>query len=165
MTFDAVYEQHVDTVYAYCHRQLGQRELAEDATSITFTKALQAFPSFHGDAHRAWLLTIARNTVIDLLRRQRPTVTLNGELDVADGEPSPEEQALGRDEERSLDALLGHLTAEQREVVELRLSGLSGAEIAAAIGKEVAAVNALQYRAVRRLRDLQRDALAQGERR
>jgi DNA-directed RNA polymerase specialized sigma24 family protein len=46
------------------------------------------------------------------------------------------------------------LTPEQREVVELRLAGLTGPEIAAAVGRSHGAVRALQFRAYQQLRTL-----------
>ena len=52
----------------------------------------------------------------------------------------------------SVQRALESLTEEQRSVVELRLVGLSGPEIAAALGRSHGAVRATQCRAVTRLR-------------
>ena len=62
--------------------------------------------------------------------------------------------ALHRDDERSVRNLLVQLTPDQRDVVELRLSGLTGVEIADALGKQPGAVRAVQFRAYQRLREL-----------
>jgi RNA polymerase sigma-70 factor (ECF subfamily) len=51
-------------------------------------------------------------------------------------------------------ALLAHLPADQRRIVELRLAGLTGVEIARALGRSEGAVKMLQFRAVARLRAL-----------
>ena len=67
---------------------------------------------------------------------------------------SPEAIALHRDDERSVRNLLVQLTPDQRDVVELRLSGLTGVEIADALGKQPGAVRAVQFRAYQRLREL-----------
>ena len=59
--FEGLYDRYLDPIYAYCHRRLGTRELAEDATSQVFVQALAALPRFRAHSFRAWLYTIAHN--------------------------------------------------------------------------------------------------------
>src|SRR3954463_4203258 len=109
--------------------------LAEDAASETWLKAMRALPSFVGDepAFRGWLTVIARNVVHDLGRyaSRRP------ETLVADPEParhgtSPDaaDEALERlGTERAL-RLLATLPPAQAEMVALRvIVGLEPTEI------------------------------------
>ncbi|MGH2551154.1 MAG: RNA polymerase sigma factor [Thermomicrobiales bacterium] len=58
------------------------------------------------------------------------------------------------DERRSLHAALSLLTDDQRQVVELRLAGLTGPEIAEIVERSHAAVKMLQLRAIERLRQI-----------
>src|SRR5688572_23232483 len=69
--FGPLYGRYANPVYKYCFAQLGDRQAAEDATSLVFTKALGGLPSFHGGSFRAWLFTIARNVVTDQFRGRR----------------------------------------------------------------------------------------------
>lgn len=62
---------------------------------------------------------------------------------------TPEEEALAAEH---CQALLALLPDDQRSVVELRLAGLTGAEIANVLGRSVGAIKALQFRAIARLR-------------
>jgi RNA polymerase sigma-70 factor (ECF subfamily) len=73
---------------------------------------------------------------------------------VRDDAPAPEELAIAAEERRSVRALLAQLPEHQRRVVELRLAGLTGAEIAQVLGRSRANVDVTQCRAVARLRDL-----------
>ena len=152
--FAALYERYLDPVYRYCYRRLATRETAEDATSQVFFKALASLPTFRAGSFRAWLFTIAHNVVTDSYRRRRPTQTLDDMPEPEDPAHGPEERAVAADERRNLHALLGRLTADQQRVLELRLAGLTGAEIAAVLGRDVAAIKMLQLRAMRRLRVL-----------
>jgi DNA-directed RNA polymerase specialized sigma24 family protein len=49
-------------------------------------------------------------------------------------------------------ALLAQLPPDQRQILELRLAGLTGPEIAAALGRSLGAVKIAQVRAFARLR-------------
>jgi len=158
--FAPLYRRYAQPIYRYCYRRLGTRELAEDATSQVFTKALAAMPRYRGDAFRAWLFTIAHHVVADVYRRRRPSAPLEDAWDVADAGETPEESAINADGDRAVRGLLGHLTPDQRDVVELRLNGLTGVEIAAVLGKRPSAIRATQFRAYQRLREL----LTEGER-
>jgi DNA-directed RNA polymerase specialized sigma24 family protein len=51
-------------------------------------------------------------------------------------------------------ALLPQLTPDQQHVVALRLSGLSAVEVGEALGKPRNAIDAIQHRALLRLRSL-----------
>ncbi len=53
-----------------------------------------------------------------------------------------------------MQAVLGHLTGDQRRVVALRLAGLTDIEIARVIGRKHGEVRAAQYRALLKLRTL-----------
>jgi RNA polymerase sigma-70 factor (ECF subfamily) len=161
--FAALYRRYVDAVHRYCFRRLEEREAAEDATSLVFTKALAALPKYRESSFRAWLFAIAHNIVVDAHRRRRPIVPLDDLADRPAAGPTPEESVLIGEERRSVRALLAHLTPDQRRVIELRLAGLDGAEIARVLGRSTNAVDVAQYRAMRRLRDLLVEPLAAEE--
>jgi RNA polymerase sigma-70 factor (ECF subfamily) len=152
--FVALYDRYLDAIFRYCYLRLGDREAAEDATSQVFAKALDRLPTCRDDAFRSWLFAIAHNVVADHYRRARPVVPLAAAADVLDPQPSPEEMALHDEDGRTVRALLGRLSADQRDVVELRLAGLTGPQIARALGRSHAAVRVAQFRAYARLRAL-----------
>lgn len=156
--FGPLYDRYAEPVYRYCYRRLGSHEAAADATSQTFVQALAALPRYRAGSFRGWLFTIAANVVTDVHRRRRPADSLDDEVfganALADPAPTPEEHALATEDQRSVMALLARLTPEQRRVVELRLAGLTGPEIAAVLGQSITAVRSSQFRAYARLRRL-----------
>src|SRR5690349_12775031 len=127
--FAPLYRRYVDRVYRYCDRVLGDRELAEDATSLVFTKALAGLPRCRDDAFRSWLFSIAHNVIVDTQRARVSTSPLTEAVEIADGalDRAPEAHALVGDDARTIRALLAHLSPEQREILELRLAGLTDA--------------------------------------
>jgi RNA polymerase sigma-70 factor (ECF subfamily) len=152
--FAPLYRRYVDPVYRYCDRCLGDRELAEDATSLIFTKALAGLQTCRDDAFRSWLFAIAHNVIADVHRNQvghRPLAEAEEMVDRA-ADRSPEAQALAGDDARTIRALLSSLPPDQRQLLELRLAGLSDAEIARILGRSHGAVRTSQYRAIARLR-------------
>jgi len=150
--FARLYRRHVDGVFRYCQRRLGTREAAEDVTSLVFERALTRLHTFRGGSFRAWLYTIAHHAVVDALRaRPRPGYH-PAMLDLPDPRPSPEAEALAGETVRTLRDALARLSPDQRDVLELHLSGLRGREIAEVLGRRHDAVRAIQSRAVARLR-------------
>jgi RNA polymerase sigma-70 factor (ECF subfamily) len=149
--FEPLYDRYLDHIYAYCYRRLGTRELAEDATSQVFVKALAGLSKFRADSFRAWIYTIARNVVIDVHRAKSPLPLIE---DAEIGALTDDGAIDGRIGELDVRRLLAQLTPEQRDVVELRLSGMTGPEIAEILGRSPGAVRALQFRAYQHLRAL-----------
>lgn len=152
--FAPLYEKYFDSVYGYCLRSLREPEAAADATSQTFAKAMKALPKYKAWSFRSWLFSIAHNVIVDSIRRRKPTSAIDEAGDFSDGSPGPEELYLAHESQHSVAQLLAHLTNDQRQVVELRMAGLSGQEIAEAMNSSVGAVKALQFRAYSRLRKL-----------
>ena len=152
--FAALYRRYVDPIYRYCYRRLGSREVAEDATSLVFAKALAALPTCRDESFRAWLFAIAHNVVANDLRAARQDRPLETVAPVPDGGAGPEEAAIAGEARATVLGLLPLLPADQRRVLELRLAGLSGPEIAEVLGRSHGSVRVAQYRAIARLRVL-----------
>jgi RNA polymerase sigma factor (sigma-70 family) len=153
--FAPLYHRYVDDVYRYCYRRLGNAEEAADMTSLIFARALAALPRYHGSgSFRSWLFAIAHNAVIDGQHQVRSWVPLQAGADQIDPAPSPEEVVLRADAAREVRAVLLQLPCDQRQVVELRLAGLTHKEMAAIFGRSVPAIRMLQARALIRLRAL-----------
>jgi RNA polymerase sigma-70 factor (ECF subfamily) len=107
------------------------------------------------DNVRAYLYRIAHNWIIDHYRhRPPPPVSLEKNFHT-DPESNPSHLvAQELDRQRIRSALL-QLSAEQRQVIELRfMENWSHNEIAIAVGKTVEATRALQHRAVEALRQI-----------
>ncbi len=152
--FALLYARYLTPVLRFCESRLGDHAEAEDATSQIFAKAMVALPSCRDQTFRAWLFTIARNVVTDTFRTRRPASSLDAVGDLTAPEPGPDILAVVEDERRRLRDLLTHLTPDQRRVVELRLAGLTGKEIAGALSMSIPAVKTHQFRAIARLRDV-----------
>ena len=161
--FAQIYNRYLDTVFKYIYFRVGNRPLAEDLTSDTFYRALKRIGSFtwQGRDLGAWLVTIARNLVVDHFKsgRARFEVTTGDVLD-ADSEDrgpegSPEAAVIEHITNVRLLAAVRQLNPEQQECIVLRfLQGFSVAETAQAMRKNEGAIKALQYRAVRALHRL-----------
>ena len=93
-------------------------------------------------------------------------VPLDDVGEIEDEGESPESLALSSTEQAEVRALLRQLPDTQRQILELRLAGLTGVEIADVLGRTHASVKIAQVRAYRTLRTLlvQRGALAAKER-
>jgi RNA polymerase sigma-70 factor (ECF subfamily) len=162
--FGLLYDRYVDVVFRFLLHRVGDRATAEDFTSETFVRALRRIDSlsFQGRDVGAWLVTIARNILLDHVKssRVRLEVTTADMRDADQATAGPEDAVLQSMTNAALLAGVRQLSADQRECVALRfLQGLSVAETAAAMGKKDGAVKALQHRAVRRLALLLPDGL------
>jgi RNA polymerase sigma-70 factor, ECF subfamily len=152
--FAPLYARYSLPIYRYCYRRLGNHEAAEDATSQTFVKALDALGRFRGNTFRAWLFTIADRVVIDLYRRQRPQFGIDEADSMTSVRAGPEEMSLAAESRLSLQEALTQLTPDQQQVIALRLAGLTGREVAIVMNRGHEAVKGLQFRAYARLRKL-----------
>jgi RNA polymerase sigma-70 factor (ECF subfamily) len=150
-----LYQRFFDKVYAYVRMALRDDHEAEDATQEVFMRAMRALPAFQvGSAGsvRGWLFRVARNQVVDRLRRRRAITVDPDDLVACLGAEDEEVSMLGFTD----DTLLAHvrrLPQAQREVVVLRYAlDFAGPEIAAVTGRTPAAVRQLHQRAMNALR-------------
>jgi len=124
-------------------------------TQQVFLNALRSISSFKwkGIPFSAWLFRIARNQVVDYVRKRAKQATAPLTESLASGERSPELLAeYSLNIEQMLSATR-RLTPAQREVISLRFSSeLSIAEVAKLMGKSQGAVKALQHSAIAALR-------------
>jgi RNA polymerase sigma-70 factor (ECF subfamily) len=153
--FAVLYRRYVTPVYRYCRYRLSSPTAAEDATSEIFMKAFTGIRSYRNQClFRSWLFAIAHNTVSDSYRAYRPEEPIEAADGMHDPDPSPEDRALFAEGERSVQALLKRVTPQQARILELRLAGLTGPEIAQVLGCSLAAVKIGQVRGYGRLREV-----------
>ncbi len=156
--FGQLYDRYVDLIYRYVYYRVGSQALAEDLVSETFLRALRRIGTFtwQGRDFAAWLVTIARNLVVDHYKsgRYRLEISTADLLEAGDRptQDSPEGAVLTALSNAVLLEAVRRLGPEQQECIVLRfLQGLSVSETAQAMGKNEGAIKALQYRAVRSL--------------
>jgi RNA polymerase sigma factor (sigma-70 family) len=153
----------------FIRRRVPDAQDVEDVLQDVFYELVEAYRMMKPIEHvSAWLYRVARNRITDLFRRKRPETSTNeaavGHADddetlrLEDLLPSPEagpEAAYAREvliEE--LDAALGELPAEQRQVfVAHEIEGRSFKDLAQETGLSVNALILRKHYAVRHLRD------------
>ena len=144
-------------VFRYVYGVLGgPRQEVEDVTAETFLKAWRAREHFEGDRQAAirWLLTIARNEIIDRLRAQQRGLdeAWLEDIEFADSDLSPEQQLVEREKWQQLQTLVQTLHESQREILVLRyVLGWKVKQIAAHLGMEENTVSVNLRRIVQRL--------------
>ena len=156
--FTALYEEHMAYVFRYINYRVGNRNEAEDLTSVVFEKALAAFHRYDSNksAPQTWLLTIARNTVTDHLRKssKRKTMPLDNAIGVESADPSPPEETERREEYERLQVCLAVLPQREQEIISLKFGAeLNNRQIASVVGISENNVGTILFRAIGKLRN------------
>lgn len=153
--FGELYDRHVVRVYRHIYYMVGSATEAEDLTAQTFLRAWEAVERYQvrGAPFVSWLLRIAHNLGVSYLRSKRESSELHDGIVDHKMRVDPESSfAQSADEELVREAIL-LLREEQRQVIILRfIEDLDYTEVAAIIGKSVAAIRVIQHRALNSLR-------------
>jgi len=175
--FALLVERHERPLWNFLRRFVNDVALAEDLLQETFMRVVKSAASWKAQAKfSTWLYTIARNLCIDQQRRNalRSTSSLDAAARAADGPDSApplgeriagddrggEAAAITQQLAAQIDAAIAALPTAQREVFLMReVLGLPFAEIATALGENVATVKSRMRYALTHLRD----ALAENE--
>ena len=149
---EELYLIHFDRIYSYLHVTVGNRHDAEDLTTQTFLKMLEAIGRFRWRSapFSAWLFRIAHNLAMDHFRASK-----RWQLEEEVPEPEPDEatsaEAIAFDsiDRKSMLELIDDLSNEQQQVLTLKfVFGFSNGEAATILGKTEGAVKSLQHRAL-----------------
>jgi RNA polymerase sigma-70 factor (ECF subfamily) len=161
-------------VYNLCYRMLSDPDAAADTTQDAFISAFKAMPRFKGGQFRAWLLRIASNACLDVLRsrKRHPTVSLDRQqaglgdeevepLPIPDLDPyaDPETTALNAELASILQAGLDSLPSDQRiALILVDVQGLSYEEAAAVSETNLGTTKSRINRARAKMRDYLRES-------
>ena len=118
--FRDLYARTSAKLYGVTLRILKDRSEAEEALQEVYVKIWQRADRYvpGGYSPISWLVAVARNHALDMLRARKPmSEDIDMALDVADGDPDPEQVAAGRGERARIDNCLGQLDAEKADAV------------------------------------------------
>ena len=160
-TFADAAEEHLEDVLGYLVYLTRDRVLAEELTGATFERALRLWSRFDprkGSA-KTWLCQVARSAALDHFRTEARR--RRREEAYALAEPVRLEQPLADGLSPDLERALRKLTAAEREVIALRvLLELDGPAAARVLGISTTACSTRLSRALHRLEEEMRDAVA-----
>lgn len=145
-----LYERYYMSILNYVGYRVFDRECAEDLTADVFVRMVEKIDTFIPGKRPflAWLYTIARNLIVDNLRRQAKVTILPIEEEVFSIYTESYENELIFVRE-SLRNALEKLTEEQRQVIVLKfVESRKNGEVAELMGKNERAIRSLQYRAL-----------------
>lgn len=164
--YNILVDRYRDSVYGVALRYMRRTDLADDVTQDAFLRAYDALDSFRneeGRGFKSWLLRIATNRALDVMRYEgrRPASSLDAALDSEESSWEPEtdaghpvdlaEQAALH---RHLESVLGELPEDQRlAVILFDIEGYSYEEIAEISGVAVGTIKSRLHRGRARLRE------------
>ena len=165
-SFTEAYELHVDAIYRFILRLLGNPTDAEDMTAETFLRAYQGWSELLDPASvRAWLFRIAYNRCIDLMRQRQRHQTIPLDTTTVDemtqtftipmdSTEAPLKELIRSESEELLQEALLRLRPIDRTVLVLgELEDTPNREIAKIVQRSEPAVKSLRQRARKALRD------------
>ncbi len=160
--FGQLYEIYADRIFRYLFFRTGTEVVAEDLMCDVFFKAWAALPEFNLDKKhnnfKAWLYRIAHNTLIDHRRTHKTEIPIDQLVELQSVSEKPEKKIEDKEEISHLLADLNTLDNLSRQVLIHRfVAGLSHRETAALLGIREANVRVIQFRAIKKMREISGD--------
>jgi len=153
--FDELYHAELPRIYNFFRYRVGNNQLAEDLTSVTFEKAWRYRERYRRDiaAFSTWLFTIARRVAQDHYRKHRHSeIPLDEISNISTSELTEDSIQQNADFAR-LSVLLARLGDRERELLALKYGAeLTNRAIARLIGLSESNVGVILHRTVRTLR-------------
>lgn len=158
--FTKLYNKYKPTIWYTIINIVKNADVADDLTSLVFTKAYIKLASYINHiSFEMWLKTIAINTAIDYIRKYKYE-KLNNYMDDEDCkiqlgslENSPEENSILKEQIKIVTQLIPTLKKKYRNLIEARLEGLSYKDIAEKYNMNELSVKSLLNKARQKLRN------------
>ena len=154
--FEILYGRYIRPVFGLALRRLGDRGHAEDAVQEAFAAIWRSASTYRPERGAAggWLYTVARNAIVDRLRRNGPAT--DAELpELVSGEPNPSQRAEDSEVSWRVHRALEELQPRAREVIELAYwSGMSQSEVAEYLGLPLGTVKTRTRSGLAKLADV-----------
>ncbi|MGE0210233.1 MAG: sigma-70 family RNA polymerase sigma factor [Parvibaculaceae bacterium] len=155
--FAELYRRTCAKLFGICLRILNERTDAEEVLQETYVKVWRNADRFVRERASpiTWMAAIARNQAIDRMRARKPASDpIETVLDLGDGRPSPEAEALAADDGRALRNCLDELQDKQRAAIrEVYFTGFTYDELARRTGTPLGTVKSWIRRGLARLKD------------
>lgn len=154
-----IYDEYGKTIYQCVFQILHNPQDAEDITSEFFLKLWKVADTYcFGGKHKRWLVTIARNMALDLLKKQKhEQLTLNEDTEEgAANEPADSVSTENTVVEKiAVTEALERLDESEREIVNMKiLADMTFKDIAAVLGKPLGTVTWKYRNAISKLRKI-----------
>ncbi|MFD2601119.1 RNA polymerase sigma factor [Flavobacterium suzhouense] len=139
VAFTFLLDRYWNEVYGFMLKRTENEADTEDIVIETFAKAFDRITTYNPEyAFNTWLIAIAKNVHIDLLRKKKSSlfIDITDEEDqqaynVADSSPTPEDEIIREQNLSSLLECIKKLKPQYQEVIQLRyFQELSYQEIA-----------------------------------
>lgn len=132
--FRSLYERTSAKLFGVVLRILRDRAEAEEAIQEVYVKIWQRADRYiaGNTSPISWLVAVARNHALDILRARRPQAAdIDEAFDIADDSPNPERLAQASEDGARIDYCLGTLDADRADAVRgAYLDGYSYEELA-----------------------------------
>jgi RNA polymerase sigma-70 factor, ECF subfamily len=132
--FRALYQRTSAKLFGVALRILKDRSEAEEALQEVYVKIWQRADRYVAGGYSpiSWLVAVARNHALDILRARRPVSDdIDVALEVPDTGPDPERAAVDSDERSRIESCLGQLEGDRADAVRgAYLDGFSYDELA-----------------------------------
>jgi len=151
--WEAVYTSFLPRIFHFFCFKVGDEQIAEDLTSITFEKAWISRQNFRKEMGEvaAWLMGIARHVAADYYRQPQRDVSL--EQEIMAGVGSPDERVQRRLEFQRVVKQLAVYSSREQELVALKYGAeLTNRQIAQITGLSESNVGTILHRVITRLR-------------
>lgn len=154
--FSELVDEHLDAIFRFHLRQIGNRSTAEDLTQETFIAAHRSLSRLSDPARfRAWLFGIARHQALNYMRRVAPRqfLLLDPALLARQAAPVPKRTRMETDERaEAIDAAIAALPEDLRTpLLMTAIDQLSYDEVAEALEVPLGTVKSRIARARSRL--------------
>ena len=151
----ALIDRHAAAVYRVAVSVVHDAALADDVVQETMIKAWRRSPVPPGqEIPRSWLLKVARNTAISVLRTRREDLHGPDTMPEGPGGVETVRTVEGRAQLEELWEAMRHLDEDARALIVLReVDGLSYEEIAATLDLPLPTVKTRLFRARKALKD------------
>ncbi|MNX85076.1 ECF RNA polymerase sigma factor SigW [compost metagenome] len=128
VAFTSLLDYYWNEVYGFMLQRTQNETDAEDITIETFAKAFDKISTYNPDFQfNTWLISIAKNVHIDMLRKKRSTLFVditdeedNQAYNIADSSPSAEDKLITEQNLSRLLQFIKELKPHYQEVIQLR---------------------------------------------
>lgn len=154
MEFEKIYTTYFHDVFLYIRRLSNDEHIAEEITSETFFKAMNAIDGFRGDCDiRVWLCQIAKNCYCSYLKKAGRTDSIEN-TDAAEQGMPLEDRLSQQDQTTQIQRLLHDIHDPYKEVFMWRVfAELSFKQIGQIFGKSENWACVTYHRARKKIRE------------